>query len=106
MADRRANQSQIWDTGLLVGHVWGTFDLIVFKVIWGHPADLRVFLKDDFSKRYTTYSFYFSSKPFLQFPMTVITKVTIEILKFHFFFLFFFFLKQVEIFLNTGLLWE
>ena len=30
-----AEQSEIWDSGLLVTSMWGTFSLLVFKVIWG-----------------------------------------------------------------------
>ena len=33
-AGRRANRSEIWDSGTLVKYMWCTFDLIVFKVIW------------------------------------------------------------------------
>ncbi len=31
----RAKQSEIWDLGALVAHIWGTFDLVRFKVIFG-----------------------------------------------------------------------
>ncbi len=37
-AGRRAKQNGIWDAWLLVTHIWGTFDLLVFKVISGHSA--------------------------------------------------------------------
>ncbi len=33
---RRVNQTDtcIWDSGTLVTHIWGTFDLVVFNVVW------------------------------------------------------------------------
>ena len=34
-AGRRAKYSEIWDSGVVVIYIWGTFDLLVFKVIWG-----------------------------------------------------------------------
>ncbi len=36
----RAKQSEIWDSWTLVAHMWGTFDLVGFKVIWGHMVHL------------------------------------------------------------------
>ncbi len=33
--DRRAIQSEIWDSWVLVTHIWGIYDLVVFKVILG-----------------------------------------------------------------------
>ena len=35
MAGRRAKWSEIWDSVTLVRHIWGTFDLVGFKVILG-----------------------------------------------------------------------
>ncbi len=35
-AGRRAKRSDIWDMWILVTHIWGTFGLVRFKVIWGH----------------------------------------------------------------------
>ncbi len=32
---RRAERSEIWDSGILVMHIWCNFDLVVFKVIFG-----------------------------------------------------------------------
>ena len=39
-ANRRAKQSAVWDAEVLVEHVWGTLDLVVFKVILGHSMHL------------------------------------------------------------------
>ena len=40
--DIEQNRLQIWDSEVLEEHVWGTFDLLVFKVIFGifHAPDL------------------------------------------------------------------
>ncbi len=35
MAGRRAIRSEIWESGVIVTRIWGTFDLLVFKVILG-----------------------------------------------------------------------
>ncbi len=35
MAGRRAKTTEIWESGILVTHIWGTFDLVGFKVILG-----------------------------------------------------------------------
>ena len=35
MAGRKAKRAQIWDSELLATHIWSTFDLVGFKVIWG-----------------------------------------------------------------------
>ncbi len=35
MAGRRMKQTEIRDLGTVVTHIWGTFDLVVFKVISG-----------------------------------------------------------------------
>ncbi len=35
MASGRAKGGGIWDPGVLVEHVWGTFDLIALRVILG-----------------------------------------------------------------------
>ena len=42
MADRRAKGSEIWDTGVVVGCIWGTFDLVLFKVILGSFLSLYI----------------------------------------------------------------
>ncbi len=34
-AGRRAKRSEIWDSGIVVIHIWCTFDLVVSNVIWG-----------------------------------------------------------------------
>ncbi len=34
-ASRRAKLTKIWDSGISVTHMWGTFDLVVFKLILG-----------------------------------------------------------------------
>ncbi len=54
MANRRAKRADMnfgfgwgWgDGGVLVGHVWVTFVLVV-TLIWGHSAHLRFFRKYD-----------------------------------------------------------
>ena len=35
MAGRRVKRIEIWDSWILVAHVWGTFDLVGFEVILG-----------------------------------------------------------------------
>ena len=35
MAGRRANKSEIGDVGVVDACIWGTFDLLVFRVILG-----------------------------------------------------------------------
>ncbi len=40
MANRGAKKSEIWYWGALVQHIWGMFDLIVFKVILGYWVHL------------------------------------------------------------------
>ncbi len=35
IAERREKVSEIWDSWILVTHIWGTFDLVGFKVIFG-----------------------------------------------------------------------
>ena len=40
MASRRAKRGEIWDPGVLLKHIWGTFDVLAFKVIWGHSVHL------------------------------------------------------------------
>ena len=52
MANGRAKRSEIWDSGVIVEHVWGTFDRAAFKVIWGSFVALGIFWKKKrFSKR-------------------------------------------------------
>ena len=50
MANHRAKMSESWDSEVIVEHIWGTFDLISFKVIWGHSGHLQFFLKYAFRK--------------------------------------------------------
>ncbi len=35
MASSRAKRSETWVPGVLVEHVWSTFDIAALKVIWG-----------------------------------------------------------------------
>ena len=68
-ADRRAKRTEIWDSGHVVGFIWGTFDLLSVKVILGSFGALWKFLNFTFSKRYSCYSFqYFSTEHFIQVP--------------------------------------
>ncbi len=41
-AGHRAKRGEICDSGIVVlhVHVWGVFDLLVFKVIWGNSVHL------------------------------------------------------------------
>ncbi len=48
MANRVAIRSEIWDSWVRIEHTWGTFDLIVFKVIGGQSVRLHFFRKYDF----------------------------------------------------------
>ncbi len=48
MANGRAKLSVIWDPGVLVEHVWRTFNFATFKVISGSFGALAIFLKYDF----------------------------------------------------------
>ncbi len=48
MASGRAKRSEIWDSVVLEEHVWGTFDLAAFTVIWGSFDSRVIFLKYDF----------------------------------------------------------
>ena len=40
-AGYRAKLSEIWDSWILVTHIWGTFDFVGFKVIWGWVGVIR-----------------------------------------------------------------
>ena len=48
--DRRAKLSEIWDLRVVVQHIWGTFGLVVFKVILGSFGALPIFPKIRFPK--------------------------------------------------------
>ncbi len=43
MASRRAKLTEIWDSGKLQEHIWGTFDLIVIKFILMSFGALTIF---------------------------------------------------------------
>ncbi len=44
----RAKRSEMWDSDAAVQHIWVIFDLVAFKVIWGHSVVLRFFWKYGF----------------------------------------------------------
>ncbi len=48
MANRWAKQGEIWDLGVLVEYVLGTFDFAAFKIIFGSFVALVIFQKYDF----------------------------------------------------------
>ena len=48
MANGRAKWSEIWDSWVLVEHVWRTFDLAEFNVICGSFGALASFQKYNF----------------------------------------------------------
>ncbi len=35
MVGRRAKRTEIWDSGIVGTQIWGTFDLVGFKVVLG-----------------------------------------------------------------------
>ena len=37
---RGAKRTEIWDSEALVTRIWGTFDIVMFMVIWGHSVQL------------------------------------------------------------------
>ncbi len=39
------NESEVLDSKVLVEHIWDTFHLVMFKVIWSHLVYLRFFHK-------------------------------------------------------------
>ena len=41
MSDHRVQRSEIWDSRVVVQHIWGTFGLAAFKVIYGSSRHLR-----------------------------------------------------------------
>ena len=41
----RRKRSEIWDSAILVMHIWGIFDLVVFKPFWGHSVQNGLYLK-------------------------------------------------------------
>ena len=42
-SNRRANLSEIWDSRVVVQHIWGTFGLVAFKVILRSFGALSIF---------------------------------------------------------------
>ncbi len=75
----RAKWTEIWDLGLLIEDtgIWGTFHLVVFKVIWGSFGTLVIFQKYDFQNAasFSYIFFFFFSQTIYVFPVTVHTKV-------------------------------
>ncbi len=53
-SDCRAKWNETVDSRALVVHVWGTFHLVAFKIIWGNFGALAIFRKYSFPKA-TTY---------------------------------------------------
>ncbi len=43
ISNHRAKRSEIWDSQLLVEYIWHTFDLVLFKVIWGSFGGFSIF---------------------------------------------------------------
>ncbi len=41
MTGRRAKRTEIWDSEIVAVNMWCTFDLVGFKVIWGHAIVLK-----------------------------------------------------------------
>ncbi len=70
MADRKVNWGEIWGTGLLAGNIWGTFDLVVFEVIFGSFGGLGRFFSEKgiFKRLLLLQSDSFSTKHFLHVP--------------------------------------
>ncbi len=50
MDNHGAKQNKLWNFGVLMEHIWGTFDLIVAKVILISFSALASFLKVSFSQ--------------------------------------------------------
>ncbi len=67
MANVRAKRSNSWDTGILVKHVLGTFDIAAFKVMLGSFGAVAIAGNTIF-KRCFFYTYSFSTKPFIGFP--------------------------------------
>ena len=42
MAKRRVKGSEIWDSGVLVEHIWDNFDLVRVKVVLGSFGALAI----------------------------------------------------------------
>ena len=42
-SDRRAKRSEIWDSRVVVQHIWGAFGLVAFKVILRSFRALSIF---------------------------------------------------------------
>ena len=42
MAGGRAKRSEIWDLGVVVACIWGTFDLLGLRSFWGHTVHLSI----------------------------------------------------------------
>ncbi len=45
MANHRAKWSEIYDSEVLVEHIWDNFDLVIFNIILGSFGALVIFLK-------------------------------------------------------------
>ncbi len=43
MSDRRVKRREIWDSWVVIQHIWGTFVLLAFKVILGSYSALAIF---------------------------------------------------------------
>ena len=64
-----ASRVEMLDSGILVEHLWSTFDLAVFKIIWGHSVHLRFFRKYDCQKSCLFYIYdSFATKLFISVP--------------------------------------
>ena len=50
-SDRRAKRSELWDSWVVVQHIWGTFSLVAFKVIWGSFGALVIFPETTMSNK-------------------------------------------------------
>ena len=42
-SDRRAKRNEMWDSRVVVQHIWGTFSLVAFKVILRSFGRLSMF---------------------------------------------------------------
>ena len=59
MVNRREKRGRVWDSVVLVQHMFGTFDVEVFKVILGTFGALAILPQNRFSKRYSfSYAFF------------------------------------------------
>ncbi len=60
MGDRRAKLNEIWDSQVLLQHIWDTFGLVGLKVISSSFGALVIFPKVPFSKKHY---FFYKSQP-------------------------------------------